>query len=368
MQITIEYKDKNGTFPGFLSKMSGKRVAVVYDLNTAPYALDIIEKIENAGAIHVERIYFADEELVPDERICDGTEKGSFASDYLLAVGSGSLNDVAKAVSTKLGIECGVLATAASMDGYCSKGSALMRGGYKVTDEVHTPSDVLIDPEIVRNAPKLMTASGFGDIIGKFTCLTDWKMANIVKGEAIHEKSFKMMEEARTACMNTFEDLTQYKPQAVAKLMDALIMAGLAMAECGNSRPASGSEHHISHYLEMDFVRRGEKVPLHGVKVAIGTLISIELYNYLKSNRISFEGAEDVYKIAEELPSVESVKYMLERMGCPTRFSEIGVRRETMEATIENAYTVRDRYTILTLINELGLTEKVKPILMEKYY
>ena len=243
-----------------------------------------------------------------------------------------------------------------------------MRGGLKVTDEVHTPSDVLIDLEIVRKAPHEMTAAGFGDIIGKYTCLTDWKMAHIVKGEPIHEEAFALMEKARTAVVDSFESLTRYEAKAVENLMNALIVAGTSMAICGNSRPASGSEHHQSHFLEMDFVRRGEKIPLHGVKVAIGTLVSITLYNYLKTQKIQFEGAEEVYKLAEELPSEETVRNMLQQLGCPVRFSQIGVRKETMEEMIEKAYTVRDRYTVLTLIHDLGLTEQVKPILMEKFY
>ena len=55
-------------------------------------------------------------------------------------------------------------------------------------------------------------------------------------------------------------------------------------------------------------------------------------------------------------------------MSCPVRFSQIGVRRETLEEAIEKAYTVLDRYTVLTLAHDLGLTEKLKPVLMEKYY
>ena len=150
--------------------------------------------------------------------------------------------------------------------------------------------------------------------------------------------------------------------------MDALITAGLAMAESGNSRPASGSEHHISHFLEMDFIRRREPVPLHGLKVAIGTMVSIEIYNYIKDNKIKFYNCEKVYELASELPTVEEVRTKLARMGCPTRFSEIGVRRETMEEMIENAYSIRDRYTVLTLAHDLKLTEDLKPILMSKYY
>ena len=366
MEINIEYRQKSG-FANFFKKVSDKKVALMYDINTKPYAEALAEEMKGYGAIVLD-VAYPDEELVPSEDKCEYAYEIAKNADYVMAVGSGTLNDMAKSVATRLGKESGVLATAASMDGYCSKGAALMRGGFKVTDDVHTPSDILIDPEIIRKAPRLMTAAGFGDIVGKFTCLTDWQMANAVKGEPIHEKAFSMMEEARSACMAVFEDLTKYTPETVEKLMDALIAAGLSMVECGNSRPASGSEHHMSHFLEMDFVRRGEKVPLHGVKVAIGTLISIEIYNYIKDHKITFNGADRVYELAEKLPKVEMVKDMLVRMGCPVRFSEIGVRKETMEEMLEKAYTVRDRYTVLTLAHELGLTKEMKPMLMAKYY
>lgn len=366
MDVNVEYKDKT-KFQNFFKRVEGKKIAVMYDVNTKPYAEEIILEMQSR-AKKILRVEYPDKELIPSEDKCEYAYETARNADYVLAVGSGTLNDMAKSVSTRLGIKCGVLATAASMDGYCSKGAALMRRGFKVTDEVHAPEDILIDLDIVRSAPRIMTAAGFGDIIGKYTCLTDWKTARIVKGEMIHEKAYSMMERALSECVDAFEGLTKYEDEAVAKLMNALVMAGLSMAECGNSRPASGSEHHQSHFLEMDFVRRGEKIPMHGIKVGIGTLVSIELYNFIKDNRIPFEGAEEVYALAEALPSVEKIKGMLEKMGCPTRFSEIGVRRETMEEMLEKAYTVRDRYTVLTLAHDLGIMERVKPILIEKYY
>lgn len=364
--MNVEYQHKSG-FKGFFEKIANKTVAVMYDVNTKPYAEEIIAKIQQTKG-EVLPVYYSDEELVPTEDKCEYAFRIAKNADYVLAVGSGTLNDMAKSISTRLNIPCGVLATAASMDGYCSKGAALMRGGFKVTDEVHTPEDILIDLEIVRNAPKMMTAAGFGDIIGKYTCLADWEMAHAVKGEPIHEEAFAMMKQARTAVMDAFEGLTQCESTAIAKLMDALIVAGTSMAICGNSRPASGSEHHQSHYLEMDFVRRGEKIPMHGVKVAIGTLVSITLYKWLKEEKVKFYGAEQVYQIADGLPSVETIRNMIVKMGCPIRFSEIGVRKETMEEMIEKAYTVRDRYTVLTLIHDLGLTDQVKPRLMEEFF
>ena len=363
MKINVEFKDEQGKFPIFLEKVKGKKVAVMFDVNTKPYANNIINDLND-----VVEIYFPDEELIPDERKCKYAFDMANGSDYLLAVGSGTLNDMAKDVSTKLGIECGVLTTAPSMDGYCSKGSALIEKGRKITNPVHTPSDVLIDTDIIKSAPKIMIAAGFGDIMGKFTCILDWQLSHYKNGESINQKAFDMMVEARKECMDNFDGIANYDGEAVEKLMNALIVAGLSMAECGDSRPASGSEHHMSHFLEMDFVARGERVPLHGVKVGIGTLVSIEIYNYLKDNDIKFKGSDEVYKLVEKLPSVNEIREKLEKLGCPIKFSQIGVRKETMEEMIEKAYTVRDRYTILTLVNELGLTEKIKPIIMNKYF
>ena len=366
MNMNVEYRNQSG-FANFFKKTAKKTIALMYDVNTAKYAQNMKDALQ-ANGCNVLDVYYLDEELVPSEDKCEYAYSIAKQSEYVLAVGSGTLNDMAKSVSTRLDIPCGVLATAASMDGYCSKGAALMRGGFKVTDEVHTPEDILIDLEIVRNAPKKMTAAGFGDIIGKFTCLTDWKMANAVKGEGINEEAYALMEKARSACLDAFEGLKRYEGEAVAKLMDALITAGISMAICGNSRPASGSEHHISHFLEMDFVRRNERIPLHGLKVAIGTLISMEIYQYIRENKIAFRGAEQVYKIAENLPDIQTVRTMLVEMSCPVRFSEIGVRKETMEEALDKAYTVRDRYTVLTLAHELGIMDKIKPVLMEKYW
>lgn len=366
MNRNVEYRHESG-FTKFFKKITDKKVAVMYDVNTKPYAEQMKKELATY-AKEVLSIAFTDKNLVPTEEKCEQAYGIAKDCEYLLAVGSGTLNDMAKSVSTRLNIPCGVLATAASMDGYCSKGSALMRGGFKVTDEVHTPEDILVDLDIVCNAPKIMTASGFGDIIGKYTCLADWKLSHLLNGEKVDEASFSLMEQARSECVGAFDGLVQYQPHAIAKLMNALITAGISMAMCGNSRPASGSEHHQSHFLEMDFVRRGEEIPLHGLKVAIGTLVSLELYHYIKEHSISFEHASEVYKLVDELPKIDTVRDMLVKMGCPVRFSELGVRRETMEEMLEKAHTVRNRYTILTLLHDLHLTEEIKPLIMAKYY
>ncbi len=368
IDINIEYKNINGEYPVFFEKNANKKICVACDANTRKFAEPLAEKLKAIGCV-IDFTYFDDEELVPNESACGMFIEDvlAFDCDYVLAVGSGTLNDMTKYVSHKVGLPCGVLATAPSMDGYCSKGAALMVGGKKISYETHIPKDVLIDTDIIANAPKMMIASGFGDIIGKYTCLLDWRLSHEVNGEVINESAFEHMVKAREACVSNYIPLASGEKEATSKLMDALLAAGLAMAECGNSRPASGSEHHMSHFLEMDFVARGEKIPMHGIKVAIGTLISIEAYNYLKRNDVKFKGSDKVYEYVKELPTTEEIEKMLIKVGCPTRFSEIGVREETFDDMFRNAYKLRDRYTVLTLIHDLGLTEEILPV-VKKYF
>ena len=365
MSIEILYKQDG--FAPFFEAVSGKRVAVLFDVNTAPYAHPLCAQLTQAGCT-VTEVYYPDAQLLPTEDKCAVAQTAANAADYVLAVGSGTLNDMAKSVATHAGIPAGVLPTAASMDGYCSAGAALMRKGFKVTDTVTPPAHVLVDAEVIKTAPRIMTAAGFGDIVGKYTCLADWQLAHILHGEPIHREAFAMMEQAREACMAAYEGLVRNESQAIEALTAALLKAGLSMAMCGNSRPASGSEHHQSHYLEMDFARRGEEIPAHGIKVGIGTLVSLWLYDYIATHRVPCKHAEQVYALCKSLPRWQDVRDLLAGLGCPVRFSEIGVREQTMRDMLLHAHTVRDRYTVLTMIHELGMSEQLTPEIMQRFY
>ena len=311
--IRLEYKSGGG-FPAFCARRQKEKILAVCDRNTRPFA--------ESAEIPNKKICFIDEdEPVPDEKVCGYVTECAKEADYVLAVGSGTLNDTAKFAAYHTGKKSGVLATAPSMDGYASPVAPIMRAGFKVSEIVHAPSDILIDTDILSAAPSVMIAAGAGDIMGKYTCLTD-----------------------------------------------ALIVSGLAIAETGNSRPASGAEHHISHYLEMWFVAQKMHVPLHGIKVGLGTLVTAYLYGALERDGVEFRGAEATYRAARYIPPLKTLEEMLCRLGAPTRFSELPISRELFRETMLKAYTVRPRYTVLTLLHEMGLMERYLPQLEEKFY
>ena len=168
--------------------------------------------------------------------------------------------------------------------------------------------------------------------------------------------------------MDSIESIKACGRQGIDDLMRALLISGYAMVIAGSSRPASGAEHHMSHFLEMDFLRRGERIPLHGVKVGLGTMVSLRMYKRLKDLREDFEGKETVIGLAEVLPEPEWVAGVLSSLGCPTRFSELGVAADTVRDMLFNCYKIRDRFTIMTLYNKFGLMKGAADELMDLYY
>ena len=99
--------------------------------------------------------------LVPDEEairtLSDHLPEGT---DLILGIGSGVINDLCKYTAWKQGLDCGIVATAPSMDGYASSGAAMIIGGMKVTYTAQPPKYILADIDIVRNAPMDMIRSG----------------------------------------------------------------------------------------------------------------------------------------------------------------------------------------------------------------
>jgi len=81
--------------------------------------------------------------------------------------------------------------------------------------------------------------------MGKYTALSDWKLAHILLDEPLDTN---VAEEMLKACEDTLKSID--KNDFIKPLFEGLVKSGELMTKVGNSRPASGAEHHIAHYLE----------------------------------------------------------------------------------------------------------------------
>lgn len=312
--------------------------------------------------------------------------------DYLIAIGSGTVHDITRYIAYTKGVPFVSCPTAASVDGFCSSVAAMTWDGFKKTFTAVAPKIVVADLDIISKAPAFLTSSGFGDMIGKFIALADWKIAHELTGEYFCPVIHDMTLDATRAVMESAEDIKNGDISAFEKLMYGLLMSGLAMQLLGNSRCASGAEHHISHLIEMQPDGLGaHSDALHGEKVGVGTLIASREYHRIKNNPSLLRGDylpasedyianmfgerlkesiikenendcalgitskhiishfEKICEIIESIPTYEELIKIYKTLGAKLSLGDIDVSEEKLCDLLEYSPLVRNRLTLMRL-------------------
>ncbi len=264
------------SLPAMLKTVNANRPFVLWDENTREA---VGESARNALRIYPSFCYPAEPRPLPNER-CLGQAVAAFdpACDLILAVGSGVLNDLAKMLGRVSGRPTGVVATAPSMDGYASNSAAMELSGVKTS--VYTPAPVLVlgDVEVLKNAPEAMLRSGLGDMLAKETALCEWRVAALATGEAYCENVAALMRSALDRTVSSADGLLKRDGRAVQNVTEGLVVSGIAMGYSDTSRPASGTEHTLSHLWEMLALARGGRPAPHGLQVGLATRYMLRLY------------------------------------------------------------------------------------------
>lgn len=346
--------------PGILRDLGASHIFLVADNYTFEAAGRQVEQLlDQAGLPYHKRVFQTETPLVPNEYAL-GSVLAAMTSqdDMLLAVGSGTLNDVTKYVSARTGIPYVIAATAPSMDGYASTVAPTILDGFKTTLPAVYPAAIVADVDILKDAPMPMLTAGFGDIIGKFTSLADWRLSHQLNGEYYCPEVAGVIEAAVETCAANAQALAQREPQAIQAVTEALILSGLAMGMVGVSRPASGAEHQMAHYWEMDALRRGEEHPLHGNAVGVGTVLAASLY----------EMAAEYLPQGFAAPDKGQILACLQAAGSCADPKELGIRRELCLESLLHAMELRDRFTVQKLLEQKGQLISCAQELVERYY
>ncbi len=335
-------------------------IFLMADNNTWEACGENVAKLLSDGSFQYKSFVFrAESPLVPDEKAVgrlllelDGK------TSAIVAAGSGTLNDLARFLSCRLGIPYIIACTAPSMDGYASTVSPLIVEGFKTTMSGVYPYAIVADTEIMKKAPADMIRAGFGDVAGKLTALADWELSRRLNGEYYCEAIVKLVGRAVDKCAASAAGLAVRDEAAIGSLIEALILSGVAMGLAGNSRPASGSEHHLAHYWEMDALAAGEEHPLHGNSVGAATVVISHIYTLLSD------------KLPEgfEYPRPAFVAGLLENASSFSSPASIGIDRGLFRESILKAYTIRDRFTIMRYANSMGRLEELADTLARRFY
>lgn len=324
--------------------------------------------------------------------------------DCLIAVGSGTIHDLTRYQAYESGIPFISIPTAASVDGYVSTVAAMSWYGFKKSMIAVSPILVIADSLVIANAPARLTASGVGDLLGKYTALADWKITNILNGEYICDKICRMEYQALDNLKKSLPGLISGEINAYEELMYGLLLSGLAMQMTGNSRPASGAEHHMAHFWEMAVIHE-ELDAYHGEKVGVGLILTSGIYHkaagYLRAGDFEVkdhvdietdlieehfkqeelcesikkinipnlldtvapeklkERTEEIVKLIEEIPTADTIRNMLGIVHGVTGLSELGLEAGMKEKTARIAPYIRDRLTFLRMLKYYNFYDKV---------
>jgi len=317
-----------------------------------------------------------------------------------LAVGSGTITDITRFISHRTHSPFISIPTAPSVDGYTSTVAPMVVGNYKMPVQAQPPVAVFADLPALCSAPQIMIAAGLGDLLGKYTSLADWKIGCLLYDEPYNLTVYSYMKEVVDQTVEIVEQVAAASPQGIKSLMDGLIGSGLGMLEFGDSRPASGSEHHIAHYWEMMSIIAGRPAVLHGVEVGVATILSAKNYeslrlmtkaeatlrlnkatlpergvtiaeitqaygpvaekiiqiqkpflemtqsnlDILKSKII--DSWDKIQEIANEVPTASQITEWIQSTGGPVTPAQIGVEESKIYNGLKNAHYLRDRFTL----------------------
>ena len=293
----------------------------------------------------------------------------------LVAVGAGTIHDVVRFAAATRGVPFISVPTAASVDGFTSLGAPLIVQGFKRTIAAVAPVALFADTDVLVAAPRRLTAAGFGDMLAKYTSLADWRFSHLIGGEPYDAELAAETAAALHDCVEQAEEIAALSERGIRTLTDGLIRSGLVMRKFGMSHPASGGEHHLSHYWEMRHLSEGKRQELHGRKTGLAAVYIAEMYHRFIAR---FDGTLDELalhvadrRLAEllqanwselreaisRIPEPQQLRRLLELTGNEPERIELDA--ELVRDGLREAYRVRDRFTLLRFINENGLLEQL---------
>ncbi|MBM3517771.1 MAG: sn-glycerol-1-phosphate dehydrogenase [Alphaproteobacteria bacterium] len=373
----------------------GARLAVVSDPTTHAILGARVERALGARCVPVR----LPEGPRADTETAARLASASATADALIAVGSGTINDLCKYVAAEAGKPYAVFGTAPSMNGYASMTAAIMVDGLKRSLPARPPVGVFLDLAVLAAAPPRMICSGLGDSLCRPAAQADWLLSHRLRGTPYRAAPFRLLAEDEEALFAESGALLRGDLAAMARLARTLLLSGFGMTLCGSSHPASQGEHLIAHYLEM----MAPDLPLgfHGEQIGVTTLAMARLYERLlagrpprlKATRTTRADLEAHFgpalgascwaefapkrldrlaaaalneRLAAEWPDICAglaavlrpaavLEAALRRAGAPTTPAALGCPPELFAAAVGRAREIRNRYTALDLAADARL-------------
>jgi glycerol-1-phosphate dehydrogenase [NAD(P)+] len=267
-------------------------------------------------------------------RLADEMKSGHY--DAVVGLGGGKIIDCAKFAAARIGLPLVAVATNLSHDGLCSPVATLDNDAGRGSYGVPNPIAVVIDLDVIREAPVRFVRAGIGDAVSNVSAIADWRLAERERGEAVDGVAVTFARIAATSIVHR-EDGIEDDGFLIA-LAEALVLSGLAMAIAGSSRPCSGGDHEILHAIDVLFPGTAN----HGELAGAASLFT------------SF--------LREDHGLAQGIDACLRRHDLPRTPGDLGLTEEQfVEAVVRAPSTRPDRFTILEhlALDEAGVRRAV---------
>jgi len=396
----------------YVEKYGFKKVYVACDEITYGIAGEKVMNILHDANIDAKAHVFTGGRFIPNEESLGKLMIDAPRDlDLVVAVGTGSINDMCRFFSYQMNVPYAIVATAAPMDGFASSGAALMVDNIKQTIPAQTPLFIIGDTDILCGAPARMISAGLGDLLGKFTCLNDWRISKIVNDEYYCDTVVNLVKDCIENVLKNADKAASRDPKVIGDIMEGLVLTGVAMSFVGNSRPAAGCEHHLNHYWEAIEIQNGQIPVLHGIEVGLAEVVILKMTEFLRESRPDFDAArekakqydqaaweekmKEVYGTASDaiieleheskkndpegrlkridkieenwdeivklmndyMPSAERMIEILTSLDAPYFPSQVGFSDEMLYNALVYGKENRARYTLLSMMGDLGVLE-----------
>lgn len=259
----------------------GPRLAVVADPDTLAALGDRVASAL-AGRFTVQRVVLGRAPHADTATLARLDAAIAPATDAIVAVGSGTINDLCKMVALARGCPQVVFATAPSMNGYTSLSASITdsEAGLKRSLRAATPVGAFFDLGVLAAAPARLIWAGLGDSVCRPTAQADWLLARLIRDDPYREAPFALLAGDEPALLARAAGLRTGDLTAMRRLVRTLVLSGFGMTICGGSYPASQGEHLLSHYV--DLVRpSAAPAALHGEQIGVCALAMARLQDRL---------------------------------------------------------------------------------------
>jgi glycerol-1-phosphate dehydrogenase [NAD(P)+] len=357
-------------------------------------------------------------ELHADERAMAEADDAVDGAAVVVSIGSGTVTDIAKDASFRARRPFIAVQTAVSVNAFSDDMAVLLRNGVKRTVPSHWPHALVIDLAGIAEAPPSMNRAGFGELMAMFTAPADWYLANAIGADDSYDPEVvRLYRERGDRLLAAADGVAAADHEALAELAAQMTLTGIAMGVAGRTAPLSGTEHTISHLLDMSAERAGRGLAFHGAQVGVAAVIvslawrrvlrdldpgriaaaaaadtpvdlearrprvalafdqldeggdataecwsdyrrKVERWNAMPAARAALTRDWAVHRAAIEplVLAPESIVEGLRAAGAPTRFSELepAIPADVARWAVASCHLMRDRFTVADLIDLTG--------------